>query len=104
MSEGNEGIKAAYDELESLKNDDERRQIYLAREKAIIDYKVQNRAAREEGIKEGITQGLKQGREEALLQTARNMIKNGLSTELISRITGLTHEIIESIYLEDKNN
>ena len=55
LSEKSHGIKAAYNELEALSNDEERRAVYEAREKAIMDYKVQNPAAREERArKEGI--------------------------------------------------
>ena len=76
----------AFDELVSLENDDERRQEYKIREKAIMDYKVQNRAAREEGIKEGVEKGK--------LLTAKNMLKDGLSLEIISRATELPIEKI----------
>ncbi len=98
LSEKNEGIKAAYDELESLKNDDVRRQIYYAREKAIMDYKVQSRAAKEEGYKEGVQEGI--------LQTAKNMLKNDLSVNLIETVTGLPEEVIEKLKeeIESKNN
>lgn len=89
LSEKNEGVKAAYDELISLKNDDVRRQIYNSRKKAIMDYKVQNRAAEERGKKEGIKEGI--------LQTAKSMLRNGLSAELVSNITGLPKKEVENI-------
>lgn len=108
LTEKNEGIKAAYDELVSLENDDERRQIYRIREKAIMDYKVQNRTAREEGIKEGIKKGIEKGREEGIekgkLQTAKNMLNNGLSVELISRVTELSIEKINELQKEIAEN
>ena len=101
LTEKNEGIKAAYDELVSLENDDERRQIYRIREKAIMDYKVQNRAAREEGRKEGIEEGIEKGK----LQTARNMLKSRLSLELISGVTELPIEKIKELQKEiDEKN
>ncbi|MFA6782305.1 MAG: Rpn family recombination-promoting nuclease/putative transposase [Sedimentibacter sp.] len=92
LTEKNEGIKAAFDELVSLENDDERRQEYKIREKAIMDYKVQNRAAREEGIKEGIKKGK--------LLTAKNMLNDGLSLEFISRATELPTEKIKELQNE----
>lgn len=97
LSEKNEGIKAAYDELITLENDEERREIYKIREKAIMDYKVQNRAAREEGIEEGIAKGIEKGIEKGKLQTAKNMLKSGLSIELISSVTDLPIEKIEEL-------
>ncbi|MFA7549607.1 MAG: hypothetical protein WCZ68_02605 [Sedimentibacter sp.] len=92
LTEKNEGIKAVFDELVSLENDDERRQEYKIREKAIMDYKVQNRAAREEGIKEGIKKGK--------LLTAKNMLNDGLSLEFISRATELPTEKIKELQNE----
>jgi predicted transposase/invertase (TIGR01784 family) len=88
LTEKNEGIKAAYDELLSLENDDERRQIYRIREKAIMDYKVQTRLMREEG------------RQEEKLQTAKNMLKKGLSIEIINDITELSIEKIKELQKE----
>lgn len=61
-------------------------------EKAIMDYKVQNRAAREEGIKEGIKKGK--------LLTAKNMLNDGLSLEFISRATELPTEKIKELQNE----
>jgi|GEM_PF-49468 len=84
LSKQNSGIKAAYDELETLYDDDEKRAIYEAREKAMMDYRVQQRAAREEGIKEGIEkamidsrvqqraareEGIKEGIEKAMIDS-----------------------------------
>ncbi len=100
LTEKNEGIKAAYDELISLENDDERRQAYKIREKAIMDYKVQNRAAREEGIREGIEKGIEKGVEKGKLLTAKNMLKSGLSVELISSVTELSIERIKELQKE----
>lgn len=110
LTEKNEGIKAAYEELVSLENDDERRQIYRIREKAIMDYKVQNRVAREEGkeegIKEGIEKGIEEGKEEEKLRTAKNMLKNRLSIELISGVTELPIEKIKELQkeIDEKTN
>lgn len=103
LSERNEGIKAAYNELTAIKNDDVKRQIYNSRKKAIMDYNVQNRAAREEGIEEGIKKGIEKGIEKGILQMAKNMLKNGLDIELISNITGLSKEAIENIKSEGED-
>lgn len=99
LSERNEGIKAAYNELTAIKNDDVKRQIYNSRKKAIMDYNVQNRAAKEEGIEEGIKKGIEKG----ILQMAKNMLKNGLDIELISNIIGLSKEAIENIKSEGED-
>ncbi len=60
-----------------------------------MDYNVQNRAAREEGMREGIEKGI--------LQMAKNMLKNGLDIELICNITGLSKEAIENIKSESED-
>lgn len=61
-----------------------------------MDYKVQNRAAREEGIKEGI----EKGREEEKFEIAKNMLKNGLGIDLIRSVTELSIERIKELQKE----
>ncbi len=93
LSERNEGIKAAYNELTSLNNDDARKQIYNSRKKAIMDYNVQNRAAREEGYEKGIEKGKK----ENTIEIVKEMLKRGTDIEFISEVTKLPEEEIKNI-------
>ncbi|MCR4736213.1 MAG: hypothetical protein K5829_14545, partial [Treponema sp.] len=51
----------------------------------------------EEGIKQGIEQGIEQGKKEAILESARNLKLNGISTEIISKSLGLSLEEIEKL-------
>ena len=53
--------------------------------------------AREEGLEQGLTQGLEQGRNEARLQLIREMVSRGMTPKLISDMTGLSLEEIESL-------
>ena len=57
--------------------------------------------AREEGLVQGLEQGLEkgleQGRNEARLQLIREMVSRGMTPELISEMTGLSLEEIETI-------
>ena len=57
--------------------------------------------AREEGIQQGIERGIQQGFSDgayqAKLETAKNLIDIGLSTENISKATGLSREEIEKL-------
>ena len=57
--------------------------------------------AREEGLEQGLTQGLErgleQGRNEERLQLIRKMISRGMTPELISDMTGLSIEEIETL-------
>ena len=49
------------------------------------------------GLKEGIEQGIPQGSQQKAIETAKNMLKEGLSVEQISRCTNLTMEIIDKL-------
>ena len=51
----------------------------------------------EKGLKRGLEKGLDQGRTEALLNVARNLKENGLSTDVIAKSTGLTIDNIEKL-------
>ena len=57
--------------------------------------------AREEGfvqgLEQGLEQGLDQGRNEERLQLIRKMVSRGMSPDLISEMTGLTIEEIETL-------
>ena len=52
---------------------------------------------REEGLVQELEQGLEQGRNEERLQLIRKMISRGMSPELISEMTGLSIEEIETL-------
>ncbi len=47
-----------------------------------------------EGRAEGIEEGIAKGKTEGLLETARRMLSDGLSVEMVSRYTGLSEEEI----------
>ena len=55
----------------------------------------------EKGIKEGLEKGLKEGKEEGeknkSIEIAKNMLKEGLDVNLISKLSGLTVEEIENL-------
>ena len=57
--------------------------------------------AREEGfvqgLEQGLEQGLDQGRNEERLQLIRKMVSRGMSPDLISEMTGLSIEEIETL-------
>ena len=57
--------------------------------------------AREEGfvqgLEQGLEQGLDQGRNEERLQLIRKMVSRGMSPDLISEMTGLYIEEIETL-------
>lgn len=53
--------------------------------------------AREEGLEQGLTQGLEQGLEQGRKQLIREMVSRGMTPELISEMTGLSIEEIETL-------
>ena len=57
--------------------------------------------AREEGLEQGVAKGLEQGfkrgRNEERLQLIRKMVSRGMTPELISDMTGLSIEEIETL-------
>ena len=57
--------------------------------------------AREEGLEQGLTQGLEQGLEQGVAQgrkqLIRKMVSRGMTPELISEMTGLSIEEIETL-------
>ena len=55
------------------------------------------KAARQDGLVEGLAEGLARGREEGILQMARNMKQQGLSLDIIQRVTGLSADVCESL-------
>ena len=50
-----------------------------------------------EGFKDGVEVGLKEGEEKGKIEIAKNAIDEGLSTDLIVKLTGLTEKEIEKI-------
>ncbi|WBA58509.1 hypothetical protein O7C57_08050 [Providencia sp. 21OH12SH02B-Prov] len=51
----------------------------------------------EEGLEKGLEKGIKKGKHEANLATARTLLKNGISLELIMESTGLSREELISL-------
>lgn len=55
------------------------------------------KAGIQEGIQQGIQQGIAQGFADGIMQTAKNLLKIGLSVENIAEATGLSREEIEKL-------
>ncbi len=51
----------------------------------------------EKGIEKGLQKGLAEGKKTALLQTAKQSLKAGLSIEMITKITGLSQREVERL-------
>ncbi len=53
--------------------------------------------ARQEGMQAGMQKGIQKGRQEGMSQVAKGLKQSGISTEIISRNTGLTPEEIDKL-------
>ena len=90
--------KKLEEKVNQTKEDEEKRREYMLLKSFEMD-------ARRAGIQEGITQGrseglqvgIAQGSYQTKLETAKNLIDIGLSTENISKATGLSREEIEKL-------
>lgn len=80
---------------ESMLTERDHRNIYAERfEEGLVKGRAEGVAI---GIEKGIEKGREEGREENKLEIARKMKEDGLSVEMISRYSGLTAEVIESL-------
>ena len=93
LKEKMEELKEAATRLEVLSQDEETREIYESRQKAIHDQitniKGVAKEAREEGMKEGI--------EKEKIETAKNLLKIGLDIDKIVEVTGLSEKKIKEL-------
>ncbi|TVR58354.1 MAG: Rpn family recombination-promoting nuclease/putative transposase [Candidatus Competibacteraceae bacterium] len=99
------GLQAAREKLDILKLPPEERAAYeryaedlhYQASMFLSSYGDGFHEGRKEGLQEGLQQGLDQGRQEATLALARSLI-GVLSVEVIAEKTGLSREVIESLY------
>ncbi|OAM01126.1 Rpn family recombination-promoting nuclease/putative transposase [Wolbachia endosymbiont of Dactylopius coccus] len=91
-------IKLAYDELDKFRWNEkdliayEERIMDLRKEEGILAQKLDDATAkgREEGREEGILIGHEKGRKEREIEVAKNLLKAGVSTDIVVQTTGLT--------------
>lgn len=94
-------IQSAYNTLQVISQDEEKRIEYEAREKALRDYNQGMLEAEQRGEERGWTAGekagIEKGKKEEKESTAKNMIAIGLPTDIIAQATGLSIAQIESL-------
>jgi predicted transposase/invertase (TIGR01784 family) len=78
-------IQKAETKLRTVMQDEESLRLYEIREKALHDWT------------SGVNHAKREGREEGKLEIANNMLKEGLSVEVIHRTTGLDTKTIQSL-------
>ena len=89
IMEENKAIKQAIGELEQVSGDEKIRRIAELKEKYIRDEQASLEYAKDEGYKTG--------KEAGKIEIAKNMLKENLSIELISKLTSLSQEEIEKL-------
>ena len=89
----NEEIEKAKKELEKLAMNPEDRELYELRLKAIRD----EMNIRYSGYIDGMTEGEAKGKAESKTEIAKNMLKENINIELISKVTGLSQKEIEKL-------
>ena len=81
----NKELKEAETKLRTMSRAEYRERMAWFREKAILDYNT------------GISSALKRGREETLILIIKNMLKDNMSMNKISELTGLSEEEIKKL-------
>lgn len=76
-AEKSEYIKKAYEDLNRISADEEKRLEYEARERAIRDYQYFSTVYKETGLREGRKEGLKIGRQEGLQEGRQEGLQEG---------------------------
>lgn len=90
-------IQSAYNTLQVISQDEEKRIEYEAREKALRDYNQGMLEAEQRGEERGWMAGEKAGIEKNQRDTARKMLAIGLPADTIAQVTGLSIAQIESL-------
>ncbi|WP_341820163.1 Rpn family recombination-promoting nuclease/putative transposase [Wolbachia endosymbiont (group A) of Cydia strobilella] len=94
-------IKLAYDELDKFHWNEkdlmayEERIMNLQKEEAILEYRLD--LAKDEGIQIGHEKGREEGEKEAKIAVAKNLLKAGVSIDIIAQTTGLTVDEVKDL-------
>lgn len=105
-------LKQAMQELEYLSGDPEFQYIVELREKAILDdnswhaqvEKESRKKGMREGMREGRKEGMREGEKRAKLSIAKEMLKQGIKIEDISKIVKLSIEELNKINVSTCKN
>jgi predicted transposase/invertase (TIGR01784 family) len=97
LADKNEAIKDAFNYLQVISNDEEKRHAYEARQAWLMDQRTREKVAREEGKLEGKLEGILEGEVKGKLYAAKNFLSMGISTADVARATGLPVEELEKL-------
>ena len=97
----NEEVKKAKEVLDELSQDEHERRLAELREKYIMDKKATEAAGYdkglEQGLKQGFEQGIEQGEKNKTLELANKMKAQGLDSDTIHKITGISIDEINKL-------
>ena len=97
----NEEVKKAKEVLDELSQDEHERRLAELREKYIMDQKATEAAGYdkglEQGLKQGFEQGIEQGEKNKTLELANKMKAQGLDSDTIHKITGISIDEINKL-------
>ncbi|MCI8283837.1 MAG: Rpn family recombination-promoting nuclease/putative transposase [Firmicutes bacterium] len=105
LSKKNLYINNAYEQLQIISQDERKRFEYESREKAVRDHNQSMLEATERGIEIGRQRGIEIGRQRGIeigeekksIDIAKQLIKLGISNDIISKSTGLSESQIETL-------
>lgn len=95
--ETKEAIQEAQERYNEVSQDKHEMELAELRLKYILDQNSIRSSGYREGKDEGIKEGIKEGREEEKKKIAKNLLKQGMSIDVIIEATGLTKDEIEKL-------
>lgn len=102
MAEKNEYLGKAYERLNHISADEDKRMEYLAREKAIRDYNYlmgENlRQGLEQGLEQGLVQGIAKGENLKLISQIRKKYLKGISVETCAEMLEENPDMVRQLY------
>ena len=109
LAEKDPYIDSAYQQLQVISQDKQKRLEYEAREKAVRDYNQGMYEAEERGVKRGREDGRKEGKMEEALCVAKDMLLESFDIKITSKISGLPLPEVEKLKITlqgeaNKNN
>ena len=90
-------VQEAMNQLQYMSADPQTRAEYDARVKQLNDMRAAQSVKYNEGLAEGEKIGIEKGEKNAKIETAKNLLKIGLSVEQIAQATGLSIEEISNL-------
>ena len=93
----NKGVEKAKEKLEEISNDEVMQKIADWKESYYREQASIRTTGRKEGLEEGLKEGKKEGKKEEKLQIAKNLKKENIDINLISKVTGLSVEEIQKL-------